>query len=298
MLNNYKDFIDRYGYCVVRKVFSEDEVIELRRLFKSIEKKSLKKKHAITISKAERNGFKPKDDQTLILGDVVSFKEFSKFELLVYNEKILKPVRKVIGDKICYFGESNMQSGTGDRGFHKDNRISDRENPNGEDWVGEFPLIRVAIYLNDTVKYSGGVKVVPGSHKIPTSHFKSGFIIVGSEIGDIVIWKFTTTHSGNFKRIKYFKNLTLHPRIEDYIPNWLEIDNPNRRRGIFITYGVEGNHLKNHINYLRTREDYLRYFKFAGTSEFSIKLAKEKGVKIIRPIENYGESLNSSGFND
>ena len=270
----------------------------IKKCFDLIEEKNLNKKQATINSRKSFAGFNRKTDQVLILGDLLAYKELRDYEFLIFNKKIIKIVKQILGENICYFGESNMQSGEGDRGFHSDNRIVDRENPDGEDWKGEYPLIRIGLYLNDTRGYSGGVKIMPKSHKMPTSKFKRGFVNVSSNLGDIVIWKFTTTHSGNFKRLKFFNNLCLHPRVEDYIPSWLEKHNPDKRRGVFFTYGAEGEHLSRYLNYIRNRQDYVRYFRYSGTSLDVKELSIKTGIKIIKPINDYGKSLKPSGYNE
>ena len=144
----------------------------------------------------------------------------------MFEPRILSAVKKLIGEEIVYFGESNTQSGPTLGGFHKDNRVCDRENEAGLDFVGDYPLVRVGIYLQDSDIYSGGLKIVPGSHKIPTSKFRIGGNNIAAKAGDIVVWKLTTTHSGHAKRLKILNNISLHPRIESYIPSLLENINP------------------------------------------------------------------------
>mgnify|MGYP007000149766 len=97
-------------------------------------------------------------EANFILGDLTSFKELEPFDFLVFNKNIVDIVKSLIGTDIVYFGESNTQSGIAIRGNHKDSRISDREDGSGMDWQGNYPLVRVAIYLNDSDIYSGGVK--------------------------------------------------------------------------------------------------------------------------------------------
>ncbi len=298
MNQDIKSFFLEQGYCLIKGVFSKEEIDEIKKSFDLVEKKSIAKNQAIINSGKSFPGLKRRDDQVLILGDLLAFREFKEFDFLIFNKKIVKIVKSLLGDQVCYFGESNMQSGTGDRGFHSDNRISDRNNPSGEDWIGRYPLIRIGLYLNDTRKYSGGVKIMPKSHKVATSNFKKGFIDVPSDIGDIVIWNFTTSHSGNVKKLKIFNNLSIHPRIEDFVPYWLENHNPNKRMGIFFTYGVEGDHLSRYLKYVRNRQDYLKYFRYSGTSNDVKELSIKTGIKIIKPINDYGKSLKPSGYNE
>ncbi len=285
------------GYCVAKNIFTVDEILEIQKIFDIVEKKSIDKKQATIKTPNDFKGINRTDNQVLILGDLLAFNEFEKFNFILFHPKVLKLVRELIGSDFCYFGESNMQSGTGDRGFHSDNRLNDRENSGGEDWVGDYPLIRLALYLNDTDRYSGGVKIVPKSHKIPTSRFKKGYKNISSRMGDIVIWKFTTTHSGNALRLKLFNGISLHPRLEELVPKFLEKNNPHKRRGIFMTFGPKCDHLTRYVDYLKNRKDYRKYFQYSGTSKKIEQLALKSGVNLIRPIEDYGIALKPDGFN-
>ena len=132
---------------------------------------------------------------SFIKGDLCSFRELDDFDFVVCNKRIVEGVKSLIGDDLVYFGESNTQTGTAARGNHKDNRIIDREDASGYDWKGDYSLVRVGLYLNDSDSTSGGLKVIPGSHKIPTSHFYRGGVNVSAKAGDLVVWFLTTTHS-------------------------------------------------------------------------------------------------------
>ena len=81
----------------------------------------------------------------LLKGDLCSFNELEEFNYLVFDKRIVSIAKKLIGDELIYFGDSNTQSGSVPGGNHKDNRIEDRENPDGMDWKGEYPLIRICL---------------------------------------------------------------------------------------------------------------------------------------------------------
>lgn len=276
------------GFLVVRDVISTRKIQEIRNAFEVIRDKSEKAGNVVVDSKYP--------DATWIQGDLPSFSELEAFDFLVFNEDIVNIVKALIGNEIFYFGESNTQSGIAIRGNHKDSRICDRENPSGLDWQGDYPLVRVAIYLNDSDVYSGGVKIMPGSHKIPTSKFFRGGVNVDAKAGDLVIWKLTTTHSGNAKRLRFMKNLSLHPRIEDLIPARFERPNPLERRAMFIVYGAAGEHLDRYMKYFGERLDNKRVLRLAGTSVSVEQHARQVGVELVRPASDYGSDLNSAGF--
>jgi hypothetical protein len=276
------------GFLVIKNVIPGEQVLKLRGAFEVIRKKSRKAGNTLYDSKYPEANF--------LRGDLTSFRELEPFDFLVFNQDIVNVVKALIGEEVVYFGESNTQSGLAVRGNHKDNRVCDRENPSGLDWQGDYPLVRVAIYLNDSDYFSGGVKIMPGSHNIPTSHFRGGGINVDAKAGDLVIWKLTTTHSGNAKRLKFFRNISFHPRIENFIPPALERLSPLERRAMFIVYGAPGLHLERYIKYLADRPDTRAALRLAGTSERLRDLAHRCAVKLRYPTHDYGADVNSSGF--
>ena len=286
-----KKDIDKFesdGYLVVKDVIPAKEIQEIRDAYENLREKSKKAGSVIYDNNYPEANF--------VLGDLTSFKELEPFDFLVFNKNIVDIVKSLIGTDIVYFGESNTQSGVAIRGNHKDSRISDREDGSGMDWQGNYPLVRVAIYLNDSDIYSGGVKIMPGSHKVPTSKFFSGGVNVNAKAGDLVIWKLTTTHSGNAKRFKIFKNLSLHPRVEDFIPSIFENKNPIERRAMFIVYGATGDHLDRYIDYYGNRKDVKEALRLAGTSQTINERANALGVRLIKPTNDYGADLNKFGF--
>ncbi|MDA9282314.1 phytanoyl-CoA dioxygenase family protein [Pseudomonadales bacterium] len=276
------------GYLVVKDVISKRRIQEIRDALEVIREKSKKSGNVLYDQKYP--------DATFLLGDLPSFAELEPFEFLVFNKDIVDIVRSLIGSEIVYFGESNAQSGVAVRGNHKDNRISDREDASGLDWQGDYPLVRVGIYLHDSDIYSGGVKIMPGSHKLPTSKFRGGGVNVDAKAGDLVIWKLTTTHSGNAKRLKLLKNLSLHPRIEDFVPAMFERLNPIERRSMFVVYGAAGEHLNRYIQYFEGRPDVRRTLRLAGTSPVVSEYAKLAGVKLVHANSDYGAEVNPTGF--
>jgi len=282
------NFFQANGYLVIRDVIPLKKINEIRDAFKIIRQKA---------KKAKTVRYNPKyPDASFILGDLPSFKELEPFDFLVCNKKIVEIVKSLIGNEIVYFGESNTQSGLAIRGNHKDSRVSDREDASGLDWQGDYPLVRVGIYLNDSDIYSGGLKVMPGSHKIPTSHFKLGGVNVDVKAGDLVIWKLTTTHSGNAKRLKLFHKLSFHPKIEDIIPKIFERKNPLERMAMFVVYGAKSEHLNRYVTYFGKRPDTRVVLGLAGTSDIFVERARLAGIDLFRPINDYGVKLMSTGF--
>ena len=276
------------GYVVVRDVLPKSQITAIRDAAEIIRHKSGESGGTIYDAKYP--------DAAFIKGDLCSFSELAPFDYLVFNKKITEIVKSLIGEQLVYFGESSTQNGLAIRGFHKDSRQSDREDASGLDWQGSYPIVRVGIYLHDCDVYSGGVKIVPGSHKIASSHFKRGGKNVDTRMGDIVIWRLTTTHSGNAQRLKVLKNLSLHPRFENFIPDSMGCVNPLRRIAMFAVYGAKGTHLDRYLDYFSARQDYQDYLRLAGTSKSLNDLANSVGVELCRSTEDYGADVNDLGF--
>lgn len=278
-----KKKFDKDGYILVRNVFEKYEIEKLREKYQEMVISSQERDLVDTVE-----GYK---GHKLLKGDLCSFNELEEFNYLVFDKRIVSIAKKLIGDELIYFGDSNTQSGSVPGGNHKDNRIEDRENPDGMDWKGEYPLIRIAIYLQDADKYSGGVKITPGSHKIATSRFFSPGLNVPSRIGDVVIWKLTTTHSGHAKRLKLFKDFSIHPRLEKFIPSFIENKSFKERISFFIVYGAKSDHLDRYIQYFIKRDINREYLENSGLNDHIDNLALERGIKLVRPIAQYGANL-------
>ena len=75
-------------------------------------------------------------------------------------------------------------------------RIDARSNPNSNEWNSDYDIVRVGIYLQDTSKYSGGLQLRKGSHR-SSNRWKGKIFTALAEQGDFLVWKLTTTHSGN-----------------------------------------------------------------------------------------------------
>ena len=130
--------------------------------------------------------------------------------------------------------------------------------------------------------------MVPGSHKKPTSRFLFGHKNVNAKAGDIVVWKLTTTHSGNAKSIKRLNWLSVHPSFESLIPNWLEQKSLYCRQSLFIVYAGAGDHFNRYLKYFNSREDYTEYQKYSGNRKYLDDMAKKSGVIRLIPSEDFG----------
>ena len=141
-------------------------------------------------------------------GDLLSYPHFHKF---VLNKTLLRCLEHVLGCTPIYFGDSGALLGPRLRGLHRDLKSEDSlRSPE--------KLIRAGLYLRPTGVTSGGLKVIPKSHKENPTIFRRGFLSKNlyPSNGDIIIWDARLLHSGSAYCFTEY-GLSLHPRIEDLI---------------------------------------------------------------------------------
>ena len=179
---NERETLKTKGWVLIKNVFNRTEIEQFR-------------KDAITYRKS---------DQT---GDLLSDKSLNK---IITDDRILNIASGLLQDTPVYFGDSTATVHSIDNrishGFHKDS--ADKNDGNAPDFKTEYSILRVGIYLQDHSKHSQGLIVRDGSHKVANTTTGTS-VNVPSEPGDVIVWYLTTTHSGNAKRLKHFKNLVV-----------------------------------------------------------------------------------------
>jgi hypothetical protein len=249
MIMSLKKEINEKGYLICKKVFFPDEIQSFREA-------------------AIRGGKFP--------GDLLS-DDFFKDVLL--HDRLLEKFREIIEtEKLFYFGDSSITIDRKGNGFHKDSR--DRKKDESIDWNDDYSLIRCGIYLQDHTKHSGGLCLREGSHKFSSTN-KGRILNIKSEVGDVVFWKLTTTHSANARTLKHFPNVYLHPRIERRLPGALMQPFPRPRIAVFITFGKDDNHLSRYIEMLKTRKYMFRKWKATHHTDEQLAAARSKGVHVL-----------------
>ena len=258
--------VDRFwreGYLRLSRVFSADEIATLRDV--------VAKKLA---TREELFGTLPSGVRHL-RSDLLADPDA---RAILLDGRVLAVARALLGGSLVYFGDSTLQVGTGERGWHRDNRLPDRFDPSGLDWDGRYPLIRFGLYLQDHARHSGGLGIRVGSHlwqrapgrPIPPS---SGLwskirrrrvvrsartfgrpIFVDTEVGDLAIWTLRTTHSGNSVRLRALPRLRLPPRVEELCPRWLAVPESESRMAFFFTLAAVHPHTERYVEYLATRD--------------------------------------------
>lgn len=269
-----KKRFDEEGFLLIKNVFSKQEIEAIRKAaydsFESDRKKGLTFKHASKMSNAE-----------FAKGDILSKDELRH---VLLDDRILHLVKVVLGGDPVYFGDSNYHFGVGFRGFHRDN--VDRTDMTAPDWEGEYPIVRLAIYLQDHKNYSGGLKIRVGSHVNPSGKP----IFIDSEEGDVVIWNLRTIHSGNAVRFKLFKNLMVNKaRREGMVPAFMKKDQQKERATLFMTFALKSKHLDRYIQKIMIdRDDHLQYLKASRFDPRVFELTDKKNLEVLRLVPEYG----------
>jgi hypothetical protein len=204
-------------------------------------------------------------------GDLLSSKTLSE---VITDKRLLDIIKECLGtESLFYFGDSSVSINVRNRGFHKDSR--DRENINSPEFKDiDYSLLRIGIYLQDHTKHSKGLSLKDKSHLIPQIS-KGKIINVKSEVGDVIIWKLTTTHSANADILSLFPNLDLNPKITKMIPNIFKLKAIDPRIAFFACFGKQDKYSESYIDYLKTRAYAVERWKESTyTNENILKMKK------------------------
>ena len=264
-----QDF-DENGYIVIKNAFTEEEIDKIR----SATLESLASR------RAQGKGFTSDKNASgeayFGLPELLSVSELAALDYVALHPKITNLVQQLIAGPVCYFGDSTAQIGTGDRGFHKDN--VDRSDPNGADWQSNYDVLRLAIYTQDTYSYSGGMQLRMKSH-LCANRFDGNPKNIRLKKGDILVWKLTTTHSGNTLLPRIFPEFSrILPRITSYLPSWLFRPYESERVALFMSFGaLNSTHTKNYLRYLENRSDTYAF----SPKEFQAHLAQQRNIALL-----------------
>jgi len=247
--------IDKYGYILIKNVFSLDEIDNLR-----------------DIALNEKNHH----------GDLLSSKTLSK---VLMDKRVLDIFKECLGsDTLYYFGDSSISiNREGKGGFHKDSK--DRDKKDSKEFKDvNYSLLRMGIYLQDYSKYSKGLCLRSESH-LYQSIGKGKIINIKSEIGDVLIWKLTTTHSANAGVISLFPNYSFHPNVAKLFPDFLKQKSYNPRTAIFMCFGLEDNYAVDYREYLKTRQYAIDRWKESRYDEEDISYLNKLGVTVYNGFD-------------
>lgn len=177
---------------------------------------------------------------------------------LIFNPRLLSAVREILGGEIRYTQHSDLHVNFGVCGWHRDSAC--RNFGEGSDWdetLGDYSVVRVAIYLQSFAESKFSLGVIPGSH------LKESLA--------------TTLEMKAWRALgRFVDTATFVPPILSAKPRWLAM-NPgdcvifNQRlfhsgspiRGpkfsVYFSYGLDNQHSRNHIKYYFQTRTELKY---------------------------------------
>ena len=196
------------------------------------------------------------------------------------EKKITDIIKNIVGDKLFYPFLSKpvneLYESQGGKSLMHNDVHEEIEDYNYDKTIN---IYNTGIYLQDHDELDGGLKVRPGSHqkicienltfllkmkriirlifKKPKNlryfqifrtllPYKSKNLKI--KAGDLVIWNLRLHHSGNAKRLKFFKNFSLSTYIENFLPDFFTLKNKVDRMAIFTVYIGECDFKDKYIN--------------------------------------------------
>ncbi|MDB2357148.1 hypothetical protein N9W10_03180 [Gammaproteobacteria bacterium] len=266
--------LNDHGFQVFSGIFQPSEIEEMRNKIQEAFQR-LSSQDLILKNKSQHFNFQS------MVPDVIQ-NELKQFKYIIFDERVLDCVRKLIGSDIVYFQDSTIQIGEGLTGYHKDNKTDN--DPNHSDWKSNYDVIRMGVYFQNVKDFSGGINIKLGSHNHADYHSGKG-INVPLETGDIVFWKLTTTHSGNAKRLKFFPEISLLGRVQRMLPEYFFIPAEMQRMALFATYGKPGVHLDSFINYFKSKSDTATRVNSSHCTDEARSLANSNGVSLMDVLQ-------------
>jgi hypothetical protein len=219
-----KEQIDKDGYILIKNVFSTEEVDLLR---------------SKVMHEADHHG------------DLLSSEKLAS---VIMDERLLNIFKECLDSKkLYYLTDSSLSiNRAGKGGFHKDS--TNRHKKDSKEFTDiNYSLLRMGIYLQDHANSSRGLCLREKSHLHQSCNIGK-IINVKSEIGDVVIWKLTTTHSANAQVISMFPSTSFHPLIARFVPDFLKQEATSPRLALFMCFGLKDDYSEEYCDYLKTRQ--------------------------------------------
>lgn len=232
--------LERDGWCVVRRVFSEEEV-------------ECAKKAVLNV------------DGELKLNGMTFGNSFAQISRIFHsNEHINHIIQEALqSEQLLYFGDAVLRTDNAARyKFHKDNIL--RASPSIE-FDEPVPVVRCGWYLADHINLSGGIAFQTGSHLRAGS---MGFgTAAASTPNDLVIWFTTTSHAANYQRIGFGNNVLptsppAHKLLSMLPGKWLQA-RVSSRVTYLPTFAKKGSYFNAFSEYIGDRRDYMQYVEAA-----------------------------------
>ena len=200
---------------------------------------------------------------------------------LFLNTDLLNRLKAVIKtDSLVYFGDSTLMLNEGQRGFHKDNIHANQNDEKSVDYNEDYDIVRLGIYLQDTRRFSGGIQFRRGSHGF-AGRWRGSIVDAKADLGDVVLWKLTTTHSGNTLIPRVNFGVPLLPRLTSFLPRVLFRGYQHDRIAIFITLArLNSAYLADYLRDLQ-RRPYFKPFDQSCLSSWIVGELGNRGVEVI-----------------
>ena len=264
----FKNFNNLKKYLLEKNIFSEKSL----ELNQSLE-------FDLHVAFANREETNYSHDCDILLNDITS-KIFLKDDLIIIYQALLNE------QNLLYWGESGFTYNKPPvRGWHSDDPINTRFKTNDETFQ-----IRVGIYPDSKSNQSGGLKILPTSHKYNTplqalkNYIKYFFFKIEDckntyksinllqfqknifpSNSDIIIWDKRLMHSAWANQFKFLNFGCLSPKIENYLPKNFFASPSFPRSLLSFDLGKKSSGLNNYLNkWINIRQDYKEYWKSRG----------------------------------
>ena len=257
------------GFVVVKNLLSSQEVADYKAKLQQLS--GLSDRHVDGWKRTSRDGV------SWNMADGVS--KNPEFWSLIVHPRLLSTIREILGSSARYSQHSDLHVHRAGAGWHRDN--AHRTYGEGPDWdesEAEYQVVRVAFYLQSYTESGSSLILIPGSHRYEerlsvletklreysvrfrrffqsftspqASYLQSKIrttpakflsppaqpVYLNTEPGDCIIFDTRVVHSGS----------------PIYGPKY----------AIFLSYGADNHHSRNHRRYyLHTRQD-LNYQEF------------------------------------
>lgn len=262
--------VDRFwneGFLVIRHLFSPQEFAEMReRVLESLHLRERDNTPAVDCLA-----------DPLVAG-------------YVHDERLLAVARRLLGsDAIVYYGDSsyavvghNYERGVHVGGWHRDN--TDRSDVQLPDWQGRYGLIRFGLYLQDHRFTSGGLIVRRTSHNRILRGIKAHLCdrYLNTGIGDVGVWSMRIQHAGLGRCVRWMPWLPLGPYWQQILPEAVQAPFSKQERvGLWMSYALDGDHLRRHCDYLLGRAERLTMWRDAYYAPETLEACARAGLKVI-----------------
>ena len=254
------------GFVVVKNLISSQEVADYKAKLQQLS--GLRDRHVDRLKRTSKDGF------FWNMADGVS--KNPEFWSLIVHPRLLSTIREILGSSARYSQHSDLHVHRAGAGWHRDN--AHRTYGEGPDWdesEAEYQVVRVAFYLQSYTESGSSLILIPGSHRYEerlsvletklreysvrfrrfltqstSAYLQSKIrttpaqflsppaqpVYINTEPGDCIIFDTRVVHSGS----------------PIYGPKY----------AIFLSYGADNHHSRNHRRYyLHTRQD-LNYQEF------------------------------------